>query len=808
MTYDQLGRMIQRQERDLTSTWTYDNCTMGIGKLCTESADNGYSRSQAYDSIGRPSTLSVTVDTAYMVTTGYDSAGRIASVAYPTGFAVTNSYNSYGYLYQVQGNDPAQTVFWHANTEDAVGHVTTETLGNGLAVTRTYDALFRMTAVSASGTGGTAHSQTFTYDPIGNVTQRVDLVQSVTENLAYDSLNRLNSISGPTIVTRSFDFDSLGNIAYKSDVGAYSYGSQPHAATSVTGYGYPDTVTANYTYDANGNLTGASGTFYAASGPVTFSRALSYMSFGLPLALTHVQGGSTYSYTYAYNAQHERMKLVTVRPDDTLTTIYLHPAGSGALLFEKETHQSTGQIEYKHYVNGGSGLVGVYVTKSSYMQGDGPGMRYYHRDHLGSVAVITNDSGAYIERLAYEPFGERRNTDGSAEDRKSPIVGATTDRGFTAHEHLDEMMLIHMNGRIYDPILARFMTPDTFVQSADNLQSYNRYSYVLNNPLMYTDPSGYLSLNSIFDTLDNIIDNPRALIGIGVGIWLGFADFGWLYGPNVATAGIFGQTLETAVTAGFVGGTIATGDLKGGLNGAFSAGLFFGAGELGGGPLLHAAAGCLSSAVNDGKCGAGALAAGSAEFLGSRLPDLGPANLVRQATIGGIAATLGGGKFANGAMTAGFAYLFNCGLHPGTCMRADSDPSTRADGYHQYEAEAVRPDGSNLTRDEIFNIVRRCPTPFQCGAPVNTGDITYIPGLGRVLHVVDESNYAVFNIALDGHTFYPGYVYRNAAIIDGVPGILTYGEGTGAFGPLLRIAAPSVWAAQDKVLMQIESMRK
>jgi len=83
-----------------------------------------------------------------------------------------------------------------------------------------------------------------------------------------------------------------------------------------------------------------------------------------------------------------------------------------------------------------------------------------------------------------------------------------------------------------------------------------------------------------------------------------------------------------------------------------------------------------------------------------------------------------------------------------------------------------------------------------------------VPGLGRVLHVVDESNYAVFNITLDTHTFYPGYVYRNAAIINGVPGILTYGEGTGAFGTLNRIAAPPVWAAQDWVLMQIESLRR
>src|SRR6266496_2162783 len=104
-------------------------------------------------------------------------------------------------------------------------------------------------------------------------------------------------------------------------------------------------------------------------------------------------------------------------------------------------------------------------------------------------------------------------------------------------------------------------------------------------------------------------------------------------------------------------------------------------------------------------------------------------------------------------------------MHPGICMRSSDDPVTKTMDYHQYEAVATSP--SDLSREEIFDIVRRCPTPFQCGEPVNTGDISNVAGLGRVLHVVDQANYAVFNITLDNHSFYPGYVYRNAAIVDG-----------------------------------------
>jgi RHS repeat-associated protein len=76
-------------------------------------------------------------------------------------------------------------------------------------------------------------------------------------------------------------------------------------------------------------------------------------------------------------------------------------------------------------------------------------------------------------------------------DPSDAIVGISTDRGFTGHEHLNEIGLIHMNGRVYDPLIGRFMSADPFIQDPSNSQSYNRYAYVMNNPLSLTDPSGY-----------------------------------------------------------------------------------------------------------------------------------------------------------------------------------------------------------------------------------------------------------------------------------------------------------------------------
>ena len=80
------------------------------------------------------------------------------------------------------------------------------------------------------------------------------------------------------------------------------------------------------------------------------------------------------------------------------------------------------------------------------------------------------------------------------------------DRGYTGHEHLQGVCLVHMNGRLYDAKLHRFLQPDNFVQDPSNTQNFNRYGYVLNNPLKYTDPSGeFLSLViGLFETVANV----------------------------------------------------------------------------------------------------------------------------------------------------------------------------------------------------------------------------------------------------------------------------------------------------------------
>ena len=117
-------------------------------------------------------------------------------------------------------------------------------------------------------------------------------------------------------------------------------------------------------------------------------------------------------------------------------------------------------------------------------------MHYTITDHQGSLAAYTGNAKEPVTRLSYDAWGRRRN----AEDGSYGNVPAqATDRGYTGHEHLDEFGLINMNGRMYDPMLGRMLSPDIVVQQTDYTQSYNRYSYCFNNPLRFTDPTGWVS---------------------------------------------------------------------------------------------------------------------------------------------------------------------------------------------------------------------------------------------------------------------------------------------------------------------------
>jgi len=238
---------------------------------------------------------------------------------------------------------------------------------------------------------------------------------------------------------------------------------------------------------------------------------------------------------FDYDANHNRYRKTEIDNSGTTTTHYMGKA------FEVIQHPS-GVTEYRQYITAAGETVAV-ITERTNNTND---TRYLHGDHQGTVVAITDASGQLISRYHYDPFGQRQEVTWT-DNTVSSLIDDIANRGYTQHENLAVLGLIHMNGRVYDPKLGRFLSADPFVQFPTSTQGYNRYSYVGNNPLSFTDPSGYFSfnlrkelrnvwntidteitnlgdsLNNIPDKLNNAIeDNPRvtgaglALVGVGL----------------------------------------------------------------------------------------------------------------------------------------------------------------------------------------------------------------------------------------------------------------------------------------------------
>jgi RHS repeat-associated protein len=121
----------------------------------------------------------------------------------------------------------------------------------------------------------------------------------------------------------------------------------------------------------------------------------------------------------------------------------------------------------------------TYYPSAGAMRVNGT-LYYVLRDRLGSASVVLNDTGGTVGDTRYDPFGETRETNGSL----------LTDRLFTDQREMTGLGLYHFGARFYSPELGRFIQPDTLVPDPGNPQSFNRFSYVNNNPINFTDPSG------------------------------------------------------------------------------------------------------------------------------------------------------------------------------------------------------------------------------------------------------------------------------------------------------------------------------
>lgn len=254
----------------------------------------------------------------------------------------------------------------------------------------------------------------------------------------------------------------------------------------------------------------------------------------------------TTSISFDHDPEHQRYSQLSASG----LTLYI---GGGGVLAERFVGSGS-TVQWTNYLFAAGQMVGVFVERSD----ETVATRYFHLDHLGSVSVITDENGVVVERLSYDAWGVRRHPDGTP-DPAHAITSQST-RGFTGHEQLDSVGLIHMNGRVYDPLLARFGTPDPMTENPFSTQGWNRYSYVGNSPVNFTDPSGYCFLGCFWKPIFKAIQRVLQRIPILGSI------------IQIAAAVICAPAGLSAVCAS-AAGAVVTGITSGNLGMALRAGL-------------------------------------------------------------------------------------------------------------------------------------------------------------------------------------------------------------------------------------------
>jgi RHS repeat-associated protein len=542
--YDVIGRPIHRSvtsggnNSPAQAFWDYD-LAGGLGLLGRETDSDGFVREYGYDSLKRPNKLTTTIPAAdtkqpsgtrvFTMEYGYDRGlGRLKAMRYPSavnpGEMVALEYDTHGYPLgetALNADYSRGKQYRRVLAMSERGRVIDQQLGNEVRETSEYDpstglaltltailnpppppptwppiSIMAISPITDGVTLGVSlvRQDTYLYDRFLNLalqTKNITRLQRE-ERFTYDELQRLTSAGRCTGAgcmpgtgeTDSYTYDDLGNLTSKSDYAtSYLYGSStraiglagPHAVNQVS-----KTVggTATFTYDANGNMLTGDG------------RQIGFDLTDRPVRV--VMAGTTTDFAYGPSGGRYRQK-ITGAPGTGFgpKTVYYVDKEYELTVWDTGS-ASPGRLEERTFIGGSV----VALTSQSAAGVTTREVRYQHLDRLGSPEAVTRDDlyATLVEAHGFDPWGKPRG--GSwlpSGERLHPggEPGTTSTRGFTGHEQLDASYLTHMNGRMYDYRLGRFLSVDPIISNPANSQSINPYSYIGNNPLSGTDPTGY-----------------------------------------------------------------------------------------------------------------------------------------------------------------------------------------------------------------------------------------------------------------------------------------------------------------------------
>lgn len=582
IVYDELNRPVSKTIAEGTITYSYYKTIAGCSNnnIAQVINFNGITRIYRYNALARLVRLTQTGTSdglTHITNYAYDSYGKLASTTYPSGVTEHNTYDANGYLSSKSASGTglmAITTLYYNPVVDGEGKIISYTLGNGKTTTKTYNNDFPLSSITPGVQNLVYNFQAST----GNLLQRSDILAGQTETFTYDNLDRLTGSTVNNTVQFAITYDgttgnSMGNIDTKTDAGYYKYRSdKKHAVAYVT-------------------ETPVQGQSAVTPAPVSAissdEQLITYTSFLKTSSLSEgngMYGGAAYL-NFEYGADYERV-ITSGGFGRNLETRYFDG--------NYEEHKlNIAPFRNIHYISGGDGLCAILITEN------GITTPYYtYTDYLGSILTVTNTAGNFVSTKNFDAWGRHRNPSNWNQFGEFGISPNWLYRGFTGHEMLPFYSLINMNGRMYDPILGRMLSPDNQVSTPYGTQGYNRYAYALNNPLKFTDPDGNDPITAI--VVGAIIGGFFKGIQYDMSGQGSFLDGFW----RGALIGGLGGYASTFAPIGFLPGLAygaGTGALLGGLSAALD-GKSIGRGALMGG-VLGGIAGAIMGGVEAQKLG-------------------------------------------------------------------------------------------------------------------------------------------------------------------------------------------------------------
>ncbi|WP_179296364.1 RHS repeat protein [Mesorhizobium sp. WSM4304] len=438
---------------------TYDQAApsywYNIGQLTT-STNAAATHSYNYDGLGKLGRHDTTIAGLTHITVDiHDRSGQ----------TILKNYQAPSDLWFGTWDDPLQYTagnrlysapgFITSTIYEADGQTKEITYANGVKTSFTYSPTRRwVTRVTTSKGATVLLDEQYARDALGRITGTTGLTASGSWTYGYDNADRLTSSTnlGNTSLSESFVYAANDNLISRSRVaGSYVY----PAATSPRPHA-PVSVGANaMAYDANGNLT-SDGSRTLSWDEANRLKTVSLASNTVNLA--YGPDGARAKKTSSY--------ATTLYPD---ASVEIDPATPGAEIYTRYPHPDIKVVN---------------------------GVKYFlHRDHLASVRMVTDASGAIVEQTNYATYGERLNT------------GFQTQKGYIGERFDAETGLLYLNARYMDPVLGRFISPDDWDPTKEGVGT-NRYAYAQNDPVNRSDANGHGALDAV-----NAYNAAKSLLG-------------------------------------------------------------------------------------------------------------------------------------------------------------------------------------------------------------------------------------------------------------------------------------------------------